>query len=156
MLPARVWLLALLVGCGGPAAGRDQGLIDAAPAADLTMAADLATTVGIRCGMNICATMAQFCCTSDNGLTGTCAQAPNGSCGAASEFHCDGPEDCPPAEPECCASSGLSMCRAVGVCAALGSPGYLMCHDSSTCAGLSCCPAPGGSPYALCLSPPCP
>jgi hypothetical protein len=114
---------------------------------DLAVSYDLAprTTRGIACGANACLTMAQYCCTGDNGVSGSCMAIPQTSCGA-SEFLCDGPEDCPPADPICCVSSGIAQCTSSCL-----SPSTPMCHTAGDCGGLACCPAPSGSPYALCL-----
>ena len=111
------------------------------------------STVGIACGAVACTTTAQLCCTADSGKTGACQMVANPSCGSTS-FLCDGPEDCPPAEPECCAEAGLANCRVAGYCATKAASGArLMCHvKDATCAAPSqCADAPNGSPYALCI-----
>jgi hypothetical protein len=127
--------------------------VDLASRADLAAPdlsqGDLARNLaGIACGSMPCFVFAQFCCTGDNGKGGTCLPAQATSCGA-SEFDCDGPEDCPPADPICCVENGVAQCRSD--CTAAGAA--IMCHDTSTCGTSKCCPAPSGSPYALCLSP---
>jgi hypothetical protein len=113
-------------------------------------------TAGIACGANTCTTMVQFCCSSTSGATGDCQQIQQPMCGNTS-FRCDGPEDCPPAEGECCVESGLAECRTPGYCAqrALSTTAYLMCHTTADCGSTSlvCKPAPNGSPYGLCLAP---
>lgn len=124
---------------------------DLSSSPDLRMIADFAgaSTAGIACGSTICAPSAQLCCTGDKGLTGQCQLISNASCGA-STFACDGPEDCPPFEPECCVSGGRAQCTTAGSCQA--SSGTQLCHESSTCGlGTNCCAAPN-SPYALCLA----
>ncbi len=109
---------------------------------------------GIACGATNCTTTQQLCCTGDSGATGTCQLQSNPMCGLA-EFGCDGPEDCEPANPECCVMGGYAACRPMGYCSSKG--GTFMCHATSDCPmGLTCCPAPNGSPYALCLTGTCP
>jgi hypothetical protein len=141
------WLFAIvLAACSSsPTSGSDL----ATPNGDLAMPAfDLAprSTVGIACGADACAATAQFCCTSTNGSTGKCYANPQiAQCGM-SEFYCDGPEDCQPAQPICCVSNGIAQCASA--CAA---PDVAMCHSATDCGGGACCPAPGGV-YALCLS----
>jgi hypothetical protein len=154
-----LWLA--LVGCaGGPSISTSDLATtqDLAISLDLSSAPDLATRdlshgdlarsiAGIACGTTPCAVFAQFCCTGSNGVTGTCVPANATSCGAA-EFDCDGPEDCPPADPVCCVENGLAQCKAD----CFGATVAIMCHDDSTCGTSKCCPAPNGSPYALCLA----
>jgi hypothetical protein len=121
------------------------------PSQDLaTGAPDLSMrpTSGIACGPNQCASMGQYCCTGDNGVTGDCTPIPTQNC-AKSTFYCDGPEDCAPAEPVCCVSGGVSQCTTSGACA-MKTNGTAMCHTTADCGGATCCPAPTG-PYALCL-----
>lgn len=108
---------------------------------------------GIACGANTCTTTLELCCTSDNAATGNCQQVQNPSCGA-SEFLCDGPEDCEPANPECCVFGGYAACRQQGYCATIAGA-KLMCHVTADCAkqnlpGTTCQNA-NNSPYALCL-----
>lgn len=106
--------------------------------------------VGIACGANSCTTTLELCCTADNGKSGDCQKVQTQSCGS-SVFQCDGPEDCEPANPECCVQGGLAACRTRGFCATQTSA-RLMCHADADCgAGGHCCPAPA-SPYALCLA----
>jgi len=111
---------------------------------------------GIACGANTCTTTLQLCCTSDNAATGDCQQVQNPMCGA-SEFLCDGPEDCEPANPECCVFGGYAACRPNGYCATQAAQGAkFMCHVTADCQtvapGTLCQNAPN-SPYALCLPP---
>ena len=76
----------------------------------------------------------------------------NPSCGA-SEFLCDGHEDCEPANPECCVQGGYAACRPAGYCATQAGA-RIMCHLTSECGpGEQCLAAPNGSPYSLCLTP---
>lgn len=135
----------------------DLGMPDLAPPVDIAVPVDLAPidwgdagiTVGVVCGNAECAVTAQLCCTSTNGATGTCQSVTAPSCSAA-EFLCDGPDDCQPANPECCLSAGFAACRAAGVCATI-SNASLMCHATSDCpGGQTCCPSVGSSPYRLC------
>jgi hypothetical protein len=107
---------------------------------------------GISCGNMQCIATAQYCCTGDKGVTGTCYASNQFSC-AQTYFFCDGPEDCPPALPECCITNGAANCVGTGECAA--NMGSLMCHVAADCSGANCCNAKG-SPYSLCLTQPCP
>lgn len=114
-------------------------------------------TAGIACMGVACIAMGQNCCTSDYGKTGKCQSAGNPICQAGFPYGCDGPEDCPPAEPECCASGNGSSCRAAGLCENSGSIGFVMCHNPGQCSTLNsqCCPGPGGAPYKLCSKTTC-
>lgn len=146
----RLLAVALLLGCsGGPSStNHDLGAGgDLAPGPP-----DLAPrpTAGIACGPMQCTTGAELCCTADRGVTGQCQPVNNPACGS-SEFLCDAPDDCPPAERECCVMSGFANCRPVGYCAM--NSGVLMCNAVADCpAAMNCCPAPNGSPYKLCLT----
>ncbi len=135
---------------GGDGGGGSGGLVD------MTMSGPPDLTprpiAGIACGANTCTTSQQLCCTSDNGATGTCQLVSNPSCGA-SEFQCDGPEDCPPASPECCVSNGFSNCYQSGVCATITGAKF-MCHTTTDCTKFvtgTTCQNASNSPYALCL-----
>jgi len=139
-------LVAILLCACGTSPGGASDL--ATGGADLAMpAADLLprSTIGIACGANACGAMAAYCCTGDNGATGDCTPVPKQTCGK-SEFFCDGPEDCPPADPICCVSSGIAQCAS-----SCSAPDEVMCHTATDCGGGACCGAPGGV-YALCLS----
>ena len=107
---------------------------------------------GIACGANTCTTTLQLCCTSDSGRSGDCQQVQNPMCGA-SVFQCDGPEDCEPANPECCVQCGYAACRPSGYCSSMA--GKFMCHVDADCTQFvsgALCRSPGnGSPYQLCL-----
>lgn len=107
---------------------------------------------GIACGANTCTTTLELCCTSDSGKSGDCQKVQNPMCGA-SIFQCDGPEDCEPANPECCVQGGYAACRPAGYCGAMG--GRFMCHVDADCTQFvtgAVCKNPGnGSPYGLCL-----
>ncbi len=139
-------LALVAAGCGGGAPDAPPDL--AGPAPDLLPR----PTAGIACGPSTCFVDAQLCCTSDSGASGTCDFVQAGTCGH-SEFFCDGPEDCPPAMAACCVLNGFAQCGSIADCGA----GKRMCHKTADCAtGESCCPAPGGSPYALCLQTACP
>jgi hypothetical protein len=157
----RIWLVCTfaLVACTKPPGpSPDLGRADLAGTVNDGASGDLSSsgamdgptsTVGIACGAMACATMAQYCCSDDKGKTGTCMSEATPSCGLAGDYHCDGPEDCPPAEPECCAQNGTSSCRAAGTC-----PGLTMCHTTmpASCGvGISCCKDPSGGPFALCV-----
>jgi hypothetical protein len=84
-----------------------------------------------------------------------CQPASNPSC-SGSELLCDGPEDCEPANPECCVQGGFAACRIKGYCASRTNA-IVMCHTAADCSqGESCCAAPNGSPYKLCLIQACP
>jgi hypothetical protein len=116
--------------------------------------------VGIACGPMACTATLELCCTADSGLSGTCQNAKTG-CGATA-FQCDGPEDCEPANHECCIQGGLAACRQPGYCQSAQINGTLMCHTNADCPpGQNCC-SPGsmstasGSPYKLCLVQACP
>ena len=94
-------LVIVVAGCGGTTGGGDGGggtggggPVDmrAGGPPDLTPR----PIAGIACGANTCTTTLELCCTGDNGATGDCQKVQNPSCGA-SEFLCDGPEDCEPA-----------------------------------------------------------
>jgi hypothetical protein len=108
---------------------------------------------GIACAANACTTTLELCCTGDNGKSGDCQMVQNPSCGS-SEFLCDGPEDCEPANPECCVQGGYAACRPAGFCA-MQTNARFMCHTTADCtnfvAGALCHDAGNGSPYALCL-----
>jgi hypothetical protein len=115
----------------------------------------MGSTLGIRCGGQSCASTAQVCCSSDKGLTGTCRFVQQG-CQMGLAFGCDGPEDCAPAEPVCCAQNGQSSCQAA--CGTSGGVAYPMCQRDADCGDgvtVRCCPDPSGA-YKLCLPPPCP
>jgi hypothetical protein len=109
------------------------------------------STAGIACGADACTTTAQLCCTSDSGKTGACAPTSAG-CGGTG-FLCDGPEDCEPANRECCVEPGIAACRPAGYCATKANIGAkIMCHISATCTSPALCKsAPNGSPYSLCI-----
>jgi hypothetical protein len=149
-----------LSACGG-GAGKAQDLAtssdlagDASPAVDLS--GDLAmSTIGIACGSTPCTAAAQFCCTGDNGLTGSCGNGVASSCGA-SVIYCDGPEDCPPAEPHCCALNGTAQCGG-SACGGTQDTGYALCHTANDCGapGVPCCPSPNNGRYALCVPAGC-
>ncbi|MCU1277327.1 MAG: hypothetical protein JWM53_873 [bacterium] len=108
---------------------------------------------GIACGAVACTTTLQLCCTGDNGASGDCQAVQNPMCGL-SEFLCDGPEDCEPANPECCVQGGFAACRPPGFCA-MQTNARFMCHKTTDCtpfvAGALCNNAGNGSPYALCF-----
>jgi hypothetical protein len=134
---------------GGDGGGGSGGALDLSTSGppDLTPR----PTAGIACGANTCTTQQQLCCTHDNGATGDCQLVSNPSCGA-SEFLCDGPEDCPPAMPECCVINGYASCYQAGVCGSNNAT--FMCHTTADCTRFvatgTCQNAPN-SPYALCL-----
>ena len=142
----RALVAILLAACSSPpSGGRDLATSNfdlAMPAADLAPR----STAGIACGSAACAATAQFCCTSDNGGTGKCYANPQVSQCGMSEFYCDGPEDCQPAQPICCVDNGVAQCASTCT-----TPSTIMCHSATDCGGGACCPAPGGI-YALCLS----
>lgn len=158
-----------MAACGSSNVGTDGGgLADLATApGDLAGAdaaaqdlggsfnADAGTIVGIACGDTPCAANAQYCCTSNQGITGFCGFGAGAECGSAL-FYCDGPEDCPPAEPSCCVTNGTGQCR-VNACPGTIQGGYAMCHTTPDCKGNGvCCASKTGSPYRLCLPSPCP
>ena len=137
---------------GSPRPGGDGG----GGATDLATSGppDLAPRgiAGIACGANTCTTTLELCCTSDNANSGTCQMVQNPSCGL-SEFLCDGPEDCEPANPECCVQGGYAACRPPGYCATQVGARF-MCHKTTDCGpNEQCLGAPNGSPYSLCLTP---
>jgi hypothetical protein len=155
----RTTLIALLwvAACGQPSGGGDGGSQDLSTSANKDMpggGGDMvnANTMGIACASMSCIAMGQNCCTSDYGKTGMCQSAGNPVCQGGFPYGCDGPEDCPPAEPECCAGANGSTCRAAGICETMGSIGFVMCHNPGQCptVGSNCCPGPGGAPYRLC------
>jgi hypothetical protein len=140
------------LGCGNkPGGGGDGG--GGGNVADMTMVPppDLAPrpTGGIACGADTCTTGNQFCCTADNGATGDCQMTQNPSCGS-SIFFCDGPEDCEPAQPECCVTGGYATCLPAGQCDGQANAS-VMCHDSSTCTPPALCHIAQNSPYAICF-----
>jgi hypothetical protein len=151
--------VSLLAACSSsPRSGADGGGGSGGGAADLAPSGppDLLprSLAGIACGAVNCTSQQQLCCTGDTGITGDCQMASAPSCGAA-EFACDGPEDCEPADPECCVQGGIAFCRPSGYCASKS--GTFMCHTASDCpGGGNCCAAPNGSPYKLCLAQTCP
>lgn len=164
MSTSRPLLLALLVvaGCGGAATGGDAATpldLSAAPdqAAPATMDAstfDASPVRGIACGDTPCAANAQYCCTSNQGKTGLCGFGNEATCGSAL-FYCDGPEDCPPAEPYCCVVNGTAQCKQ-SMCAGTIEAGFAMCHNVNDCMGSGpCCGSTSGSPYRLCLPAGC-
>ncbi|HEX8951369.1 MAG TPA: hypothetical protein VF945_05965 [Polyangia bacterium] len=135
-------------GDGGGGAGGSAVDMTAGGPPDLTPR----PTAGIACGANTCITTLELCCTGDNGATGDCQKVQNPTCGA-SEFLCDGPEDCPPAMPECCVSNGYAACRQSGVCATITGAKF-MCHTTADCTqfvATGICRNATNSPYALCL-----
>jgi hypothetical protein len=149
--------LALAAACSSAPKPNGDGGGGSGGALDMTMTGppDLTPrpTAGIACGANACTTTLELCCTSDNGKSGDCQMVQNPSCGA-SEFLCDGPEDCEPANPECCVIGGQSTCRQSGVCASI-TGAKLMCHKTTDCTPFlptaQCHDAGNGSPYALCF-----
>ena len=152
-----VALVVVLAACSSSAPGGGDGggggTVDLASAGPPDLLPR--STSGIACGAIACTQMAQFCCTGDSGATGTCQQTQNPMCGLA-EFQCDGPEDCAPAEHECCVEGGLAACRTPGYCVqrATMTQASLMCHSNNDCpTGQQCIAAPNGSPYALCITP---
>lgn len=118
------------------------------------------STAGVACGPMACTTTVQQCCTTNAGIGGRCDPVNSGCNGTA--FQCDGPEDCEPADPECCIQGGLAACRMPGYCLSAQINGTLMCHVDADCPqGQYCCAPPpnsstAGSPYKLCLVQPCP
>ena len=136
---------------GGDGGGGSGGALDlsASGPPDLTPR----PIAGIACGANACTTTLQLCCTGDNGASGDCQAVQNPMCGL-SEFLCDGPEDCEPANPECCVQGGYAACRPAGYCA-MQTNARFMCHKTTDCtpfvAGALCHDAMNGSPYALCF-----
>jgi hypothetical protein len=138
-----------LAGCGNKTGGGDGGA-GGGGGGDMTMTSspDLLprSIAGIACGADTCTTTAQLCCTGDNGATGDCQYLQQQSCGK-SEFLCDGPEDCEPANPVCCVENGQAQCVQNGTCG-----GKIMCHTSATdCTPPLLCHAAPNSPYSLCL-----
>lgn len=157
-----LFALLLVAACSNPPRSSGDGGGSGGPA-DLAMSSyDLLnrSTSGIWCGPLACTTTLELCCTTNAGQTGTCQDAKMG-CGATS-FQCDGPEDCEPANPECCVQGGLAACRQSGYCLAAQINGTLMCHQTADCPqGMNCCSPPSssssaGSPYKLCLVGSCP
>ena len=117
---------------------------------------DAGTVVGIACGDTPCAANAQFCCTSNQGKTGLCGFGDQAATCGSALFYCDGPEDCPPAEPYCCVSNGSALCNQ-GMCAGTAQAGYAMCHTTPDCKGTGpCCASTSGTPYRLCIPTGCP
>ena len=148
LIVASIIVFGAAVGCSSKPGGGDGG----GGAADLSMGAapDLTprSTAGIACGSNACTTTLQLCCTADNGATGDCQQVQNPSCGS-SQFLCDGPEDCEPANPECCVTGGFAACRPAGYCASQVNA-RIMCHVTADCTSPALCHNAPSSPYALC------
>ena len=137
-------------GDGGGGSGGGSGLADMAMGGppDLTPR----SIAGIACGANTCTTQLELCCTSDNGATGDCQPVQNPSCGA-SEFLCDGPEDCEPANPECCVQGGYAACRPAGFCAQQSGARF-MCHTNADCTNFvagAACNLANKSPYGICF-----
>ena len=148
----RALVLLLACGCSSPP---PAGGPDASAPRDLAGADQARTIVGIACGGGTCTVGAEFCCTADRGVTGDCIMAANPACGST-QFLCDGPEDCPPASPECCVANGAAQCRPFGECATLGVQFAILCHFDPTCGTGRCCQAPNGSPYSICFDTACP
>jgi hypothetical protein len=152
-----------LAACGGGGKAGDLAVAsfdlssDATTPVDLTINGDAAmSTVGIACGTTPCAANAQYCCTDDEGKTGTCGFGSSVSCGA-SVFYCDGPEDCPPAEHNCCVQNGASQCGS-SPCGNSNDTGYALCHTDADCSAIVgdvCCPSPTLGRYSLCLPGSC-
>ena len=146
-----------LAACSSAPKGGGDGGGGSGGAVDMTMTGppDLVprSIAGIACGANTCTTTLELCCTADNGVTGDCEKQQNPACGA-SEFLCDGPEDCPPASPECCVNNGFANCYQSGVCAQTTGSRF-MCHTDADCKPFSStalCHSPGnGSPYQICF-----
>lgn len=150
--------LGLLASCGGGSSGKADLATSTADAAtaDLAQASspDLAQVTGIACGDTPCAANAQFCCTSTRGTTGTCGFGNDAASCGGSLFYCDGPEDCPPAEPSCCFSTPAAVCQA-SACPGTTNGGLTLCHVDKDCnAGQLCCGS-ASSPYKLCLNAGC-
>jgi hypothetical protein len=153
----------LLAGCKSQSPAPDlgkngdlAGRVEDASSGDLSSSGAMdgpTTTAGIACGAMACPVMAEYCCSDDKGKTGSCMSEATPTCGLSGDYHCDGPEDCPPAEPECCAQNGTASCRTAGTC-----PGLIMCHAATPTicgVGISCCKDPSGGPYALCVPGSC-
>jgi hypothetical protein len=145
--------MVMAVGCSSkPGGGGDGGGGSGGPA-DLSAGGvpDLTprSTAGIACGDTACTTTLEFCCTGDNGATGDCEKQQNPMC-AKSVFGCDGPEDCEPANPECCVSGGFAACRPQGYCASQVNA-RIMCHVTADCTAPALCHSAASSPYALCF-----
>lgn len=122
-----------------------------APRDGMASSGDLAQVpgaVGIQCGSQLCAAQAYACCTDDKGATGECK--PVNLCTTNAAFTCDGPEDCPPAEPVCCAINGTSVCRTASTCGGQTAAAH-MCHTDADCSDGVCCRDPGSPTYAICL-----
>jgi hypothetical protein len=152
-----VFALALAAACSSAPKGGGDGGGGFGGAVDMTAGGPPDLTprpiAGIACGANTCTTTLELCCTSDNGATGDCQKVQNPMCGV-SEFLCDGPEDCEPANPECCVIAGYAACRPSGYCATQAAQNArFMCHVTADCIPFQpnalCHNAPN-SPYALC------
>ena len=151
-----------VVGCGGSkgphadlSVAADLATSDAMAPPDMTMGDFAMTTVGIACGTTPCIATAQYCCTDDDGATGSCGFGQATNCGAG-VFYCDGPEDCPPVSPFCCAVGGTAVCGG-SECGGTVETGFGLCHTAADCAnngGGPCCPSPMGK-YALCIPTGC-
>jgi len=154
---AALFALAVVVaGCSsGPSGGGDGGG-GSGGAVDMRMSGPPDLTprpiAGIACGNDTCTTTLQLCCTGDNGANGVCQQVQNPMCGS-SEFLCDGPEDCEPANPECCVFGGYAACRPAGYCQTQTGAKF-MCHVTADCTPFvssALCKTAPNSPYSLCL-----
>src|SRR5579863_4293270 len=77
-------------GSGGSGGSGAPGDLKTGPTSDM-----IHPLMGVSCGNMQCADSAQYCCTSDNGASGTCNDDNDFNCGGYF-FNCDGPEDCPP------------------------------------------------------------
>ena len=143
-----------VAGCSSTPKGGGDGGGGGGGATDLSAAGPPDLTprpiAGIACGPSTCTTTLQLCCTSDQGNSGVCQMVQNPSCGA-SEFLCDGPEDCEPANPECCVQAGYAACRPPGFCATQANARF-MCHVTADCPTPQLChDASNGSPYSICF-----
>ena len=149
--------IATAVGCGNKTGGGGDGGAGSGGGGggivDMTMVGPPDLTprpiAGIACGADTCTTSLELCCTDDNAATGDCQMIQNSSCGK-SEFLCDGPEDCEPANPECCVQGGFAACRQAGYCAAQTNAS-IMCHVTTDCTPPALCHTALNSPYGICF-----
>jgi hypothetical protein len=101
----------------------------------------------VECGLND-AGERLYCCTSDQGVTGTCEFAT--ACSGGGDFYCGGAENCV-VGALCCLIPGATQCVPGGC-----STYPVVCHTSDECDGGVCCPLANGSSFSTCGSGPCP
>ncbi len=111
------------------------GMSDMTVIQDLTPTKDMAMRLpdGVTCGNATC-NSPQVCCAKPGtgGVSYMCTTP--GTCGdGGAELMCDGPEDCPSAMPNCCATAKFSL--GMGDAAPVPQAANAACGSDSACPG---------------------